>query len=117
VDDAVDPHFGALPEASAVEDGCPSRNEHLIFDHASDHMNVGAQQAVAADACGMALSAADNRVLHDDAARSNLDSTTFSDDRSPMQDSTVGADHDPPADSGRGRDVRGGINLRASAEV
>ena len=100
-----------------MKDRRPGRYEHLIVYRTSNQVRIRADQTMAANARGMATGAAYNGILHHDAAVADFDSTTFSDDRSAMHDSTARADSDITADRRRGCNVSAWINARRVPEM
>ena len=114
---AVDAHFATPAQVRRVEHSSAGGDEYLVLDGAADHMAVGADQAIVADAQGVARAAAQHRVVHDDALAADIDRAALGDQLGAEQDAAAGADADVAAKYGVGRDPGGGIDAWRLAGV
>jgi hypothetical protein len=92
MNNSIDAHLTAAAKLSTVKDSSTGRDKDLIFDRAADDVRVGSYKAVVSDPQIMFSTAAQNRVLEDDALCSERDGAAFSDNLGAEKNARAGPD-------------------------
>src|SRR5215211_5783731 len=117
VDDAVDAHLRPGADARAREQRDAGRQEGARADGGTVHVRVRTDQDVVLEPDGVRLAPAHERVLHDDAARADVDPAVLGAQYGAEEDPGLGPDAYVAAQHGVRRDVRAGVDGGGGAAV
>jgi hypothetical protein len=110
VEHAVDPQLATRSRPRTGEHRDPGRHEDLVLDRRPVEVGVRADEDRVPDPQRVLGAAAEHRVLHHEYVGADLDRSAVAGDHGPVEHPATGSDRDVPADNGRGRDPRRGID-------